>query len=139
MTDALSAFGTIVHIDLAGGGMVPIAQLRDIAGPNLALGTEEVTPQDATAKFRQFIGTLVDGGEVTFMLNFIPTEDTQDAVGGLVKDLADATLRDFKIVFPDATEWLFSAYVGNFKPTAPVEGALTADVTLRTSGEMTLN
>ena len=138
MTDALSSFGTIVHIDLAGGGLVPIAMLRDITGPSLALGTEDVTPQDATGAWRQFVPTLLDGGEVTFQLDFIPTEDIHDAVGGLVKDMTDRTLRDFKVAFPEGTDWSFSAYVTGFTPTAPVEGALTADVTLRSSGAMTL-
>ena len=138
MTDALSSFGTIVNIDQAGGGLVPIAQLRDIVGPGMSLGTEDVTPQEATGAWRQFVPTLLDGGEVTFQLNFIPTEDTHDAVGGLVKDMVDRTLRDFRIDFPEGTEWAFSAYITNFVPTAPVEGALTADVTLRSSGPMTL-
>ena len=139
MTDALSAFGTLVHCDVGGGGLVPIAQLRDIDGPNLTLGTEEVTPQEAAGGFKQRVATLLDVGEVTFMLNFIPTDDTQDAQGGLVKDMLDKTLRDFMIVWPDASEWDFSAYVTNFKPTAPVEGALTADVTLTSSGEPSLD
>ena len=138
MTDALSSFGTIVHIDLAGGGLVPIAMLRDITGPSLSLGTEEVTPQDATGAWRQFVPTLLDGGEVTFQLDFIPTENTHDAVEGLVKDMTDRTLRDFKIAFPEGTDWSFAAYVTGFTPGTPVEGALTADVTLRTSGAMTL-
>jgi len=139
MTEAIAAFGTIVHCDVGGGGMVPIAQLRDIAGPNLTLATEDVTPQDAAGGWVQRVPTLLDGGEVTFMLNFLPTDDTQDAQGGLIRDMLDKTLRDFMLVWPEVTEWDFSAYVVGFKPTAPVAGGLTADVILLNSGEMSLD
>lgn len=143
MTDGISSFGTLVKIGDGGGGgevFTTIAELRDITGPNLALGTEEVTPQTATGGYREYVPTLLAGGEVTFDLNFVPTDNTQDFPAGLIKDMTDKTLRNFQIVWPDSgtTTWALSAYVTGFVPGAPVEGSLSASVTLLISGQPTL-
>lgn len=139
-TDAISAFGTAVQIDAGGSGYVTIAELRDITGPNLALGTEDVTPQEAAGGWREFIPTLLEGGEVTFDLNFVPTEDTHDYPAGLIKDMVDKTLRNFKVIFPDVgtTSWILPCYITRFTPGMPVEGELSAAVTLLVTGQPTL-
>jgi len=86
MTDALSSFGTLLKI---GDGstaeqFTTIAEVRDISGPALNLGTEEVTPQTAPGGWREHVPTLLSAGEVTFEVNFVPTEETHDPDTGLI-------------------------------------------------------
>lgn len=143
MTNAISSFGTLLKI---GDGATPteafttIAEVKDISGPSLALEVTEVTSHSSPNGWREKIGTLLDGGEVTFEINYVPTENTHDAGTGLVKDMKDRTLRNFQLVFPDvaSTTWEFSALVSAFEPSAPVDGSLAASVTLSISGEPTL-
>lgn len=117
-----------------------IAEVRNISGPNLALGTVETTHHTSTGGWREHIGTLLDAGEVTAELNFLPGHATQSFAAGLVKDLKDKTLQTFSITFTDAvpTVWTFTAFVTQFAITAPVDGKLTANVTLKISGQPTL-
>ena len=78
---------------------------------------------------------------MTFDINFIPTEAThKDAAGGLLNDLKTQTCRDFELIWPDSgnTKWSFSALVTGFEPSGPVDGALTASITLKLVGEPTL-
>lgn len=142
MSDAISAFGTLLKIGdgQASETFTTIAEVLDISGPNLTQRTSEVTSHSSTGGWAEFIGTILEGGEVTFRVNFVPTENTHDAGAGLVNDLENRTLRNFQLVFPDSgnTTWSFSALVTGFRPNEPVEGALTADVTLRISGQPTL-
>ena len=135
---AISSFGTLLKIGDGAGTEVftTIAQVMDINGPGLSQGTQEVTPQTAANRARVHIATLLDGGEVTFDINYEPAGATHDQTTGLIKDMTDGTLRNFQTIFPDAatTTWSFAAFITGFEPTAPVDGALTASVTLKISG-----
>lgn len=142
-TSAISSYGTLLKI---GAGetttdetFTAIAEVRDISGPGFELGTAEVTAHDGSG-WREFVATLLDGGEVTFDVNFGPAEATHDYDGGLLQDMVNKTLRNFQIVFPDTatTTWTFPAYVTGFETNEPVDGALTAAITLKMSGQPTL-
>lgn len=143
VSSAVNAFGTLLKIgDGATGteGFTTIAEVSNISGPNLSLETIEVTNHSSTAGWKERIGGLLDGGEVTFDLNFQPTATTHSYSAGLVKDMVNRTKRNFKLVFPDgsSTTWQFAALVSKFSPKAPVNGQLSASVSLMISGQPTL-
>ena len=142
MSDALSSFGTYLQI---GDGGTPeafttISEVRDISGPSLAVDTEEVTNHDSAGGWEEYVATIKRSGEVTFDINYEPTETTHDAGTGLIADMEALTFRNWQLVFTDpvATTWSFAAYVTGFEPSAPVAGALSASVTMKLSGEPTL-
>lgn len=119
---------------------VQIAEIRDISGPGLSLSFQEVTNLSSTDGWREYIATLLEMTEVTFDLNFLPANATQSYAAGLIKDLVDRTKQAFSITFSNtgATVWSFNAFVTKFSPSAPVEGKLSASVTLRPTGKPTL-
>ena len=140
-TGALAAYGVLLKI---GNGatsetFATIAEVRDIEGPELELEAKEVTSHDSGG-WREYIGTLLTGGEVSFDLNFIPTSATQSYSSGLIEDMVSRTKRNFNLVFSDtgATTWAFTALVTGFKPSAAVEDELAAEVTLQITGAPTL-
>lgn len=124
----------------SGGSYVTIAQVRDISGPALKQDAVEVTHRDGS-KWREFVGGLRDGGEVTFDVVYDPDQTTQAAgsAPGLAYMLANGTLGDFQLAFPDTTPTTcqFYALVTAFSPKAPMADALTADATLKLSGAPT--
>jgi len=140
-TGALAAYGVLLKV---GNGatsetFTTIAEVRDIEGPELELEAKEVTSHDSGG-WREFIGTLLSGGEVSFDLNFIPTNATHSYSAGLIKDMTDRTRRNFQLVFSDSggTTWNFAALVTGFSPSAGVEDELKAEVTLTITGAPTL-
>lgn len=143
MTDALSSFGTLLKL---GDGATPteafttIAEVLDISGPSLSLETEEATNHSSPGGWGEHVGTILEGGEVSFEVNFLPSNATQSYSAGLLKDMTDRTLRNFQLVFPTtpAITWAFSALVTGFEPDAAVKGKLKASVTLKVSGQPTL-
>ncbi len=142
MTAALDAYGTLLQI---GDGASPevfttIAEVTDISGPSLALDALDVTAHTSPAAFREFIGGLLDGGEVSFTINYVPTETTHDAGTGLIADMIARTVRNFQLVFPDSgtTTWSFPALITAFEPAEPVDDRLMAEVTLKVAGQPTL-
>lgn len=141
MSNAISSYGTLLKV---GDGAAPenftaIAEVKDISGPSFSLGTEEVTNYSSNG-WREFVATILDAGEISFDINFIPSETTHDVTTGLLADMVNKTKRNFQIEFPDtgATTWTFAAYVTGFELSEPVEGALGASVTLRITGQPTL-
>lgn len=137
---ARSSFGTLLKIGDGGGSEVftTIGEVRDISGPAMALGTEEVTSHDSASGFREYIPTLLEGGEVSFTINFTAAS-TQGFSGGLYTSMTNKTLRNFQLVIPTASAKTcsFAAYVTAFPLNLPVEGAITADITLQISGAVT--
>jgi hypothetical protein len=136
MSNAIAAYGCTLKI-----GATAIAEVTKIEPPALKLDTVDVTSHGSTAGWREFVGTLKDGGDLTCDINYVPTAAThKNAAGGLIYILANAILTTFSLVFSDsgATTWTFTAYVVGFKASAAVGGALTAAVTFKLSGQPTL-
>ena len=113
-----------------------IADVTRISGPGLSLETADITALDST--WRERLATLLDGGEVTFDLNYDP-DDVNHAQ--IVSDLIAKTKSTWH-VYIDAgggvEDWSFSAYVTAFEPTGGVGQELTAAATLTVDGEVSI-
>lgn len=126
---AISSYGTVLSMGPYGGSLVAIAELMDFGGPNIQQDTEEVTPHGSDG-WKEHIATLVDAGEVPFSINFVPASSTTTL---LFAAATDRTKRSFEVVWPDSgsTTWPFTGIVTNFEPDAPVEGKLSASLTIK--------
>ncbi len=139
-SEATTSFGTLFQ---RGDGVTPtegfttVAEVKDIDAPELSRSVHDVTHQQSPDGYNEKIGGIRDGGEVSFTLNFLPGNATQDATTGLISDLHTDTKRNYRLVFPDAdgTTWTFPGLVTSFKAKAPVDGALEADVTVTVCGK----
>jgi len=127
----------------AGAALTTVAQVKSISGPSLGTDTEDVTTHDSPNAWEEVVVTLLRSGEVTLDIVYDPADDTHDgtATGGLLTRLQNRNVTDFAIVFPDAasTTWYFDGYITGFEPDNPVDGAVTASVTIKVTGEMTIN
>jgi predicted secreted protein len=129
-----AAFGTVLN-----RGAVPIVQVQNISGPGLSADTEDVTTHDSTAAWEEHVVTILRSGEVSLDVEWDPAAAThKNAAGGLVADLVSRTAQTYSIVFPSSTTWSFSCFVTGFEPSAPHDGALTASVKLKLTGQPTL-
>ena len=134
----IPSHGTLLKV---GDGATPtesfttIAKIKDIGGPGFNRGTHDASTQ--TTDWGEIVPGIKMGGQVTFDINLIPTEGTHDQTTGLLKDFIDGIKRNFQLVFPDPgnTVWQFAAYVLNFEPDAPVDGLLTASLTVEITGD----
>jgi predicted secreted protein len=134
MTEANAAFGTTLTIS-----STAIAELTNIGGVDISMDTIDVTNHDSPDAYREFIGGLIDAGEVPVEGNFYPGDVGQVA---LLTALNSRTTAAFVITFPAAVgaNWNFNALVTGFKAAdAPVDGQLPFSATLKISGKPTLN
>ena len=131
-----AAFGTKLM-----RGAVEIAAVRSLSGPGLSLDTEDVTTFDSTEAWEEVVATILRSGEISLEIAYDPAAAThKNASGGLLYDLAQRASTTYSITFPDtaASVWSFTAFVTGFEPSAPHDGALTANVTLKITGKPTL-
>ena len=132
MSEATGALGTT----LARDGNV-ISELTKIGSPKYKMDTIDVTNHQSTDGFKEFIGGLLEAGELPLEGNFIPG-DTNGQVG-LVTDMMAKTKQNFVLTFPNSVTFTFAALVTAFElGDADVSGALTFKAALKISGKPAL-
>ncbi|MFE2021297.1 phage tail tube protein [Streptomyces sp. NPDC059499] len=133
----LDAFGTQLQRGDGAGPEVftAIANVTDITPPGIERETLDVTSHGSPDGWREFIGGLKDGGEVSIDINYDPREhDT------LVDDFEDPDPRNYKVVWPGTLgDWAFKAILTGFEPEAPHDDKLAASCTFKVSGKPVLN
>jgi hypothetical protein len=137
MSNAISAQGTLIARapQATPAVFTNIAELRNITPPALTRNPIETTNHNDLDD--SFIVGIRRKGEFSFAIGFLPNTATHDHLTGLTKAWADGTRDNYKITFPDGSTWAFSGYVTSIAPSAPVDDALTADITIRPTGAMT--
>ena len=140
-SNATAAFGTLLKVGDGGGPEVftAIAEVKDIAGPQLSTDTEEVTHHQSVRAFEEFVATIKRTGEVTFPVNWLPNDATQDFTTGIGNDYDDRTKRNFQLVYASSptVTWAFAAFVTGYEPAAEVAGVLEGSITLKLTGAVT--
>ena len=117
-----------------------IAEVNDISGPEYTSEVIDVTHLRSPDYWREKIGSLKDGGDLTFTVNFILGNPTHDATTGLLTAFANsgtAPLDTWDLVFPDddATTWTLYGFVTGFKTGAKIDDKLQAEITVTLSGK----
>lgn len=140
MTIAISSHGTIVSRAKAATPTVfeEIAELGDLNLPGLS--RNEYDSSVHNRDIDDYVLGILRRGAFTFPINFLPSNATHDHLTGLYKAMVTEPppIDGYKVTFPTGLEWVMSGQVQAIDPTAPVDGKLSADVTLRFSGPMTI-
>lgn len=137
-SNAISGVGTVFkRSDMTSSPtFTAIAEINSIDGPSKSRDTIDVTSLDSTGGYREFIASFRDGGEVSLEMNF-----TRDGYVDMTADFEVDTLVDYQIVLPDTgnTTFDFSGLVVNVGLAIPFEDKVTAPVTIKVSGQITLS
>jgi predicted secreted protein len=126
MSTAVATLGTTIERET-----VAIGQIQDISGPDISTDTDEITNHSSPGGVEEFIATIKRVGEITFPLVFNSADASHGSTAGLIKAWEDRSLDEYVMTYPDGSMWEFSAYVTGLSMSAPVDGHLSADVTLR--------
>src|SRR5690606_8787721 len=96
---------------------VAIGEVTDITGPEMERETIDVTSHDSPDGYREHIGGLKDGGEVSFEVNYDP--DLHNILEG---DFADSQPRNYKIQLPATPggAWVFGGFITSMNLSFPM-------------------
>ncbi len=140
MTIAQSSHGWLIARALAASPTVftTIAELRDITLPGLERNEFDSSVQNRNID--DYVMGLLRRAAPTVLINFIPGDATHDHITGLWNAIMNNTLDGYKFTSPSGdTVYVHSGYVKAITGNAPVDGTLSANVTLRVTGKFTIN
>jgi len=115
----------------SGSTWVALANIKSIGGPSASRETVDVTTLDSAGGYREFIGSLRDGGDISLGMLF-----EQASYVIMKNDFESDTVQEYAIVLPDtnATSLEFSGLVTELPLDIPLDDAVSCDVTIKISG-----
>ena len=126
----ISAQGTLIKRN-----GTAIAELKDITPPALSRNPLETTMHNSDID--SFVVGIRRRSELQMTINFVPDDEaTHDGATGLLKAWTDGSKDLDEIAFPDGARWFFSGFVSNIAASAPVDGVLEAQVSIRPTNGM---
>lgn len=140
-SQAKSAYGT--KIKMSDGGspetFTEIPEVGDIKGPNIKVNTIDVTTHSSAAAGanEEFIAGTMNGGEVSFPVNYVESEPMHAA---LIAVAQGRIKRNFQKVNPEGTKTItFAGIVTDLAWSDPVNDKRQLDVTITVSGGLTFS
>lgn len=137
---AMLGYGSVFEIatENSPDAYVAMAEVSKIEPPKFKLDQVDVTHMQSPGRYREFIDGLIDSGEVSFEMNFIPNNSSDQRLWALLSlPTGVSHARNCRISFPNGSTWSFLATLVGYDPTVPTDGKMTANVTFKVSGTVT--
>jgi predicted secreted protein len=140
-TSAFWAYGSALQIGdgAASEAFTSIAEISELTPPSMSRDAIEVTTMGSTSGFREFIPGWRDGGEVSIVANWLPTDTTHDGTTGLLESYLDDDEHNWRIVLPDSLATIaFTGFITAFEPDLPLEEQGKLSCTIKLTGVPTV-
>lgn len=142
MTIAVFGFGTLFKMEDPNvpGTYLTVAEVTNIGGPGISVDTLDATSHSSVNAWKEFIAALIDAGEVSLDIHYVPDNATHNNTTGMLSRLTSRAKTNFRLVWPNvaATTWNFAGFCTAFNPTAPTGDFLSASLTVKLTGQPTL-
>jgi len=133
MTQATAGPGFVLEYDDTGSGtFTPVAEVKDIKGPEQVLASVDATNQDSANNYKEWVATLIDGGAVTFPIQLIPGNSSHVRLLTLLQDRLTVAWQI--ILASTGYKITFSGFVDKYGTNEPVANILTADISIKVTG-----
>lgn len=129
MTTAAIGYGAVFGIKNGGGTFDNLAEVTSIKPPSYARDAIDVTHMESPNQFREYIAGLMDAGEVSLELNYVPAA-TDAIIAAMV-----AGKGTFKITHANAVSITFDAIVTGYEPQIPVDDKMSTSATFKVTGK----
>jgi predicted secreted protein len=142
MPDSLAqlGYGATFEIqnDDSPGVYTVLDEVRNIMPPSADVDMIDVTHMQSPSGRREFIGGLIDPGEVSFEINWIPGNVTDVRLNGILDiPFGQSRRKTCRIVYPNHVVHTFSGELTKYEPSVPTDDKMTATVTFKVSGAIT--
>ena len=110
-----------------------LAEINSITGPTMTRSFIDVTSLDSTSGYREFITGFRDAGTIALKMNF-----TNATYLAMKKDFESPIAQNYQIILPDEfeTSLEFEGLVTELPLTIPTDDKITADVTIKITGDV---
>ncbi|MGE4339150.1 MAG: phage tail tube protein [Pigmentiphaga sp.] len=134
MAETLASIGYGSRFEVSqdnGATWFEVAEVFDITPPSDTVDMIDATHMQSPDRTREFIPGLIDPGEASFEMNFLPGSTSDAKIREIKASLARVRCR---LTFPNNATWTFSAQVSGYEPAVPNDDKMTATVTFRVTG-----
>lgn len=111
-----------------GSTYTQVAEVTNITWPGYKRDAIDVTYMDSTSSFREYIAGLMDAGEVTVEMNWVPSA-TDPILAAMT-----AGVGQFKLQYAGAVNIVFKAIVTSWTTQSPLGEKLSGTATFKISG-----
>lgn len=138
-TEAITGYGSEFHLANGTNVLTEVGELIALEPGSEEWGTTEATTFKSPGRRREYIKTLIESGQGSFQVNWLPGKPTDVLITEAHQDPGS---RAFKIVVPADNEggtWEISGFVNVLSrtPTIPIDDRMTCQVTLQFTGART--
>lgn len=138
---AIPAINTLLQYGDGGSPEVwtTVANVGDIAGPTMKSTIQDVTSQSTGDYWRLKIQTLMDAGEISAPLYFVPNSAGHQALLEIFAGRSGNTGNPgyWRLLFPVAAgsvPWIFQGWLSQFSMKEPVAGVIEAAIIITLTG-----
>lgn len=135
-TEAQIGLGTEFWLS-NGTTLTQLGEIISVTPPNPQTAEVEATHMGSPNRRREYIAGLIEDGEGTFEMNYVPGSATDVLIRGAQ---AAGAQREYKIVIPDGTgTWEIEGecIVRGYERNIPIDDRMTATLTVRFTGDTT--
>lgn len=139
-SEAMLGYGTRLLIESQDSPnvYVDLGEIYDITPPSATVDQVDVTHMQSPDRRREFIDGLIDGGEVSFEMNYIPGSTADDTLNAILDTaVGQVRTRSIRIIYPNSIVHTFDGNLMSYEPTVPTDDKMTASVTFRVTGVVT--
>ncbi len=137
MTDAKIGYGSKYAIWDAGAdpaAFVEVAEVINITPGEATADRVDATHMQSPGRRREYISGLIDSGEASFEINWIPGSDTDVMLREL---FTSGDTVEHRITFPGGVTVTYDASIIGFSKAIPLDDRMTATITVAISGDET--
>lgn len=132
-TEARIGYGSKFSIenDDTPGTYDELAEVVSITPPSDSVDMIDATHMQSPGRYREFIPGLIDPGECSIEMNYVP--------GGLTdvrlrQVKTDGVVKSYRITYPNGATHTFRAFLMTYQPNDPLEDKMTATAAFRVTG-----
>jgi predicted secreted protein len=134
-TEVGIGLGAEFWLDSAGDVLTQLGEIISVTPPQSTVEDVEATHMASPDRRREWVAGLIDDGEGSFEMNYVPGSDTDILIRAA---LSDGVTRDYKIVLPvaDGSTWEITGdcVVKGYERSVPIDDRMTATLTVRFTG-----
>jgi hypothetical protein len=141
-SQAMIGYGTLVSFESTTSpgdcpvSYTPLAEIKNVTPPNQQADQVDVTHNTSPQRRREFVSGLINPGDATFEMNFIPGSASDLRIQALQTSGLNVNTR---ITYPNLINWDFLCFVKGYAIKSETAAGMVATVTLTVTGAVTAN
>jgi len=136
-TEAMIGYNTKYEIwddSLTVPAFVGVAEVTNVTPGEATADRVDATHMQSPNRRREYISGLIDNGEASFEINWVPGSDTDVMLRELFES---GEVVEHRITFPNGVTVTYEASIIGYSKAIPIDDRMTATITVAVSGAET--